>query len=438
MRLRGALVIVVVLGSAWQISAWGQSGEAPGSLVIPPGTPLPVKIAEHLPMKAGEAVRAQLLYPVYADDKMVLPAGTVVTGTVVALRADHTRRVHARLRGDFTPFHIPVVQFTSATLADGKSMALSTGTATDGAPVYRLVAPPQRKGGFMRQQFGMLKQAAKDRIAVVTGPNKGDRLLQLLYSQLPYHPERIAKDTAWTVETTSPVAMPEIAPPAAVARTAVAADSARPTWIVQAYLQDSMSSATSKPGQTIKAVVAEPILNPDGTVAVPQGSVLSGSVTQARPARSFARVGELRFSFRELTLPGAEPQAVQAQMTGADSSNDMAMNSEGEVKPKAQDKLLVPLILFSLAARPLDRDGGRHMLRKDASASNSVGVLGFILGTVAKRPNLAAGLGYYGAAISVYERWFHRGKEVAFAKDTRVVIQTTARRTQAIKPTAQP
>ena len=168
---------------------------------------------------------------------------------------------------------------------------------------------------------------------------------------------------------------------------------------------------------------------------------MTGSVTQARPARSFGRAGVLRFSFRELKLPGEDAMSVQAALTGADSATggEMAMNSEGEVTPKPQDKIIVPLLLIALAARPLDRDGGRdhHMLGKDAVASNALGMIGLIVGTAAQRPNLAAGIGYYGAAISIYERIFRTGKEVAFGRDTRVVIQTTARRSAAIKPAGQ-
>ncbi len=414
-------------------AVWAQEA-AP--VVIPSGTPFAVTIQKNAKMKKDEVVRGELVYAVYDHDRLVLPAKTVVTGSVVELTADHTRRVHARLRGDFTPFHVPVVRFSSVTMADGRTLPLVTGTATNGAPVYRLVAPPPRKGGFIAQQLGQVKDAAKDGIKVVTGPDKGDRLVQFLYSQLPYHPERIAKNTAWTVETAEPLALPVKAE--AVPQPGVVAPDASPkTWIVQAYLEDPMSSETSKAGETIRAVVAEPILNGDGSVAVPQGAVLTGAVTAAKPARSFGRVGELRFSFRELTLPGASPVAVQAQVTGADGAEDMAMNSEGEVKPKPKDKIAVPLILIGLAFRPLDRDNGRHMLRKDAAGSNAVGVIGFVVGTAAKQPNLAAGIGFYGAAISVYERWLRKGKPVAFTKDTRVVIQTTGRRSAAMKPTVQ-
>lgn len=405
---------------------WGQDA-AP--VVLPAGTPFAVSTAKNLGMKKGEPVTAELLYPVYDHDRLVLPAKAMVTGQVVDLTPDRTRRIHARLRGDFTPFHVPVVRFSSVTMADGTVVPLVTGTATHGAPVYRLVAPAPRKGGMVAQGVATVKQEVADRVKVITGPDKGDRLLQFVYSQLPYHPERIVKGTAWTVETSEDATMPVKASiPAAQA----VADARPRTFVVQAYLEEAISSETSKPGEAIRAVVAEPVLNEDGTVAVPQGAVLTGAVTAARPARSFGRVGELRFSFREMTLPGAAPVAVQAQVTGADGGQDMAMTAEGEVKPKPQDKLAVPLILIAAAFRPLDRDG-HHQLVKDGAASNSIGVLGFILGTAAQKPNLAAGLGFYGAGVSVYERYLRKGKAVAFQKDTRVVIQTTGRRSAAMK-----
>jgi hypothetical protein len=404
-------------------------------ITIPEGTPLPVKIGDRLPMKAGEPIRAELIYPVYVGETVVLPAHSVITGTVVSLRPDRTRRIHARLRADFTPFHVPVVRFDHIVLADGRSVALTTGTATDGAPIYRLVAPAPHKGGVIARGFSAIAQGVKDRVATITSPGLGDRVTQLLWSQLPYHPERIAKDTAWTVETGAPVELSSAAPPVAAPAPVAAAQPVPPrstepaaTWIVQAYLNDSISSASAKAGQTIHATVAQPIFNADGSVAVPVGSVMSGSISRA---------GTLRFSFRDLRLPGEEPVAVQAALTGADSATggNLEMTSEGEVKQKPQDKVIVPFILLALARGPL-RHHRHGEFGADAVASNSIGLIGFVVGTAAQQPFAAAGIGYYGAAISIYERFFRRGKEVAFARDTRVVIQTTARRSSAMKPAA--
>jgi hypothetical protein len=413
------------------------------SITIPNGTPLALRIERHMRMRIGEPIRAELIYPIYANNVLVLPPKTVVTGTVVGLHSDHARRVAARLRTDFTPFSIPVVSFTGIMLADGSVYSVATTSATDGAPIYRLVTPPPRKGGFIHQQWDNGIQVMRDRLSVVTAPDKGDRLIQLLYSQLPYHPQRIEKGTAWTVETSEPVSLPSqpviatVPEPLNKAKASpLAQDGASKSWIIQAYLKQHLSSATSQSGDEIEATVAEPVYNADQTIAVPQGSRIIGAVTQSKPARAFGRAGSLHFDFRELILPTGETQNVQSSLVAADSSagQKLALDSEGQAKPKPQDKLVVPFILLTLAARPLDYDHGENAFGKQAVASNSLGVLGFIVGTAARQRNIAAGIGYYGAALSIYERWIRRGSEITFAHDTRLVLQTTPRHTAVLRP----
>ena len=435
MTVRAALAISMLLSAGRALC------QSP-AIVLPSGTPLVASTPKTLSMRVGTPVDAQLLYPVYAGNTPVLAKDSHLLGSVIALEPDHDRRVQARLRGDFTPFRKPVVRFDHVVLPDGTKLPITTGAASDGAPVFRLVPPPPRKGGFFRQQFDVGVQMAKDRVAVVTGPDKRDRLVQLLYSQLPVHPQRIEKLTAWTVQTAGPVNM------AALPRTptsslvscstnAEPAPDAPHTWIVQAFLNEELNSENAKSGQAIHATVAEPICNADQTIAVPQGATLDGAVTQARAARSFGRAGVLRFDFNQITFPSGESQKVQASLTGIDAANgaSLAMDSEGKVKPKPQDKVLVPLILFALASRPLDRDGGDNQFGKSAVASNSLGLVGFIVGTTSRAPNFAAGLGYYGTAVAVYNRWIKRGAEISFARDTRIVVQTTARRTPQLTPT---
>jgi hypothetical protein len=406
------------------------------SATLPAGTPLPVQTSDHLPMRVGQPIRAELIYPVYADNQLVLPEKTILEGTVTALRPDHSHRVTSRLRGDFTPFTIPVVRFTGILLSNGTTLPITTATATDGAPIYRLVAPPPRKGGFVRKQFDNGVQILRDQLAFFTAPDKRDRFTQLLYTQLPYHPQRIQSGTSWTVETTTPLDVP----PQPALTPAPAAKPADPsTWMVNAYLAEKLSSITSKPGQAVHAIVAEPIYNADHTIAVPEGATLVGVVTQAKPSRRFGRAGVLHFDFRQLVLPSGKTQNVQTALTSADSSagQNLAMDSEGQVKPKPQDKVLVPLLLIALAASPLHQDhddGDLGLFRKNAGASNSIGVVGFIVGTATGSANVAAGFGAYGAALSLYNRWIKRGNEVTFAKDTRIVVQTTARRSQVLKP----
>ncbi|HEY6414189.1 MAG TPA: TrbI/VirB10 family protein [Edaphobacter sp.] len=412
---------------------------------LPSGIPLSVMIEKHLPMRAGQPIRAQLIYPVYVDDTLVLPEKTIVTGTITELRSNHSHRVNARLNGDFTPFHTPVVRFNQIILADGTSVPIVTDVAADGAPIIRLVAPPPHKGGFVHKEWDTGMHIVHDQIAVFTAPEKGDRLLQLFYHQLPYHPERIPDGTAWTVETSEPVTIPPHASstiadskPAPPADPPVTSDeSGRPTWIIQAYLHDTLTSATAKTGQPIEAIVTEPVYNPDHTIAVPEGAKILGAITQAKHARSFGRAGALGFDFKQIVLPDGHTQNVQAALTGADSASaaGLAMDSEGKVKPKPEDKVVVPLILAFLATRPLDEEHGEvsNMAGKDFVGSNGFGLVGNIIGLAGGSPHVAAGIGAYGTAVSLYRRLIARGHEVTFVRDTHIVLQTTPRNAAVLK-----
>jgi hypothetical protein len=426
------------------------------TLTLPIGTPLPVQIENHLPMRVGHPVRAQLIYPVYADNTLVLPAKTIVNGTVVELRSDHPRRIHAALGGDFTPFRKPVVRFTSFVLADGTTIPFTSGDATDGAPIFRAVAPPPAKGGFLRRQFNGLLSVGRSDVAIFTGPEKGDRFVQFIYSQIPYHPQRIEKGTAWTIENSQSVEIPaQPAPPAPV----VAAERKRHfweepappadpekidtgSWMVQAYLDDPLSSETSKEGQPIKATVAQPVWNPDHSIAIPQGSTLIGSVTRAKPSRKFGRTGVLTFNFRQLQVPHEETRTVETRLTGADSARDIALDSEGQAKSKPQDKISLPIILALMASRPLDQDahngiaGGSSLGKNAVGGAAGLGLIGTVIGLSGGSPNLAAAIGYYGAARAFFYRWIAHGQKIDFTKNTRIVVETTPRKSPALKPDA--
>src|SRR6202020_2952364 len=178
------------------------------SVQIPSATPLSVELLQHVPMKSGEPLEGRLLYPVYVENRIAVPAGTVLRGSVIQLNSDRSRRIRSRLRGDFTPFHIPVVRFDQLVLPDGTLQSLVSENARDGAPLLRLSPPPgKKKGSFISRQLDQEKQALKSDAAAITAPGRGDRFVQFLYTQLPYHPERIDSGTSWTVNLSQPLAI---------------------------------------------------------------------------------------------------------------------------------------------------------------------------------------------------------------------------------------
>lgn len=407
------------------------------SIQIAVSTPLSIQLLHHVAKKTGEALEGRLLYPVYVENRIALPAGTILRGSVVQLDSDHGRRIHARLRGDFTPFHTCVVQFNQVVLPDGTLQPIESDRATDGVAVLHLSPPPdQKKRSFLGDQVAQAKQELKETAALFTAPGQGDRLVQFIYTQLPYHPQRIDAGTTWTVELTRPLDLiVSDHPPTGSNGPAVAAkqkpDAAAGSagqdkgWQLHAYLLRTISSAQAKPGDTFQASVADPVFNSDHALVVPQGSLMIGEITRAKAARSFGRQGKLRFRFRELRLPGGFTQPVEGTLAGIDSSKkeNLKIDSEGGVQQKqSQNRVIVPIVLNFLAGRAFDTDENQVLNR--TVASNGFGIMGRLAGILANSRNVAAGIGFYAAALSVYDLWLAHGHDVAFVKNTRIEITT--------------
>lgn len=413
------------------------AAKAEAEPVLAKGTSMQVEITRHYPVKIGESIEGRLMHPLYADGKLVVPQNTPLEGRVTAIKADKKARWHARLQGDFTPFHKVQVQFERLMLPSG-AVDIETTPADDGAPVLRLTAPGvSPKRSFVSRRWAEAKANMHDRIAYFTAPGKGDRALQLLYHQLPYHPERIAANTAWSFELKAPLQLPEeTASEPAVPPTTPPGGKAE-IWSVNATLTHNLTSANAKPGDPVEALVVEPVYDRDKQLVVPQGSKLVGKVSLSKPARSFGRNGKLRFTFQQVQFPQGYQREVQGQLAGADTekTQNLSLDAEGTVSPRNQSSAIAPLLLTMLAGRALDQDG--NITAQTGVASNGFGLVGRIVGIAASDRNFAAGLGFYAAGLSVYDNFLHSGRDVVFARDTRIEIETTPLRAPILKPEGQ-
>jgi hypothetical protein len=418
------------------------------TIEIPSGIPLAVELLRHSPMRAGEPLEGRLLYPVFIENRIAIPAGSILQGRVIRLNPDRSRRIQSLLRGDFTPFYTPVVQFDHVVIEDGIPQAIVCDSAKDGMLILRLSPPPgQKKGSFLGRQWREAKRKAIETTALFTAPGRGDRLVQFVYGQLPYHPQRIETGTTWTVELAQPLrlqlgddpSMGWVDPPLTGTKHPVTGQppdfskrppNQAPEWQLRAYLQRTISSAKDKPGDVFEAYVAEPVFNSDHALVVPEGSLLVGEITQAKPARSFGRQGKLRFHFKELRFPTGFSQPVEGSLAGADSNKaaNLQIDPEGGIEPHALNRVVAPLILTLLAGRAFD--SGQNRTLNHAVSSNGFGIVGRVIGMAASSRNVAAGIGFYGVALSVYDLWLARGHNVVFAKETRIEITTTPRGSQ--------
>jgi hypothetical protein len=420
--------------------------EAPTSEVAPQatipvldaGTTLQVQLPRSAPMKAGTLLQANLLYPVFLDGKIILPKGTQVRGEVAALVPDHSVRLHARLHGDFTPFHQPQVRFDQVTLPTGLSLPFDAPVVSNGAPVIELSsAGVQPHRSIFAKGWNEAKSRTLQQVAFFTEPGFGDRALQLLYHQLPYHPERIVAHTAWTFELAQPLTLPDTSKGPLEAQSSQNPAPNSPTgpevWSVNALLKNPVSSATSSVGEPVTALVVEPVYDRQHELVVPQGSLLIGRVSIAKPAQSLGRNGKLRFSFQQIQFPQGAGKSVDSSLAGAttDKRQDLLIDAEGTVSPKNKSSVIVPLALTLLAGRALDTDGNQTL--QAGVASNGFGLVGRIIGTAAGSRELAAGIGYYAAALSIYENWLAPGRDVVFPLDTRIEIETSPLRAPVLK-----
>jgi hypothetical protein len=408
---------------------------APAHLVLPRGTSLQVEVPRQYPMKDGELLKGELLYPLYASGRLAIAKNTIVYGKVVALKPDRKTRRRARLRGDFTPFRTATVQFNKIAMPGGE-LPISAAAATDGAPVLQLsAAGAAGKHAFIRRQFAQARQQMHDRIQWFIAPGLGGRALQMLYQQLPYHPEEIAAHTTWTFELTAPLTLPASSAPVADPTTASHTPGKPEIWTVNALLTRELTSARAHPGDPVEALVVQPVYDRDKQLVVPQGSTLVGRVTAAKAARSFGRNGKLRFTFQQVRFPHGFGTAVEGSLAGAtaEKTQDLQMDAEGTVTPRKKSSAVAPMLLTLLAGRALDQDGG-GMVVKQGVASNGFGLAGRIVGLAAGTPNLAAGIGFYAAGLSFYDNFLTRGRDVVFPRDTRIEIETTPLHAPVLKP----
>src|SRR3984893_362513 len=192
------------------------------SLSVPSGAPLRLYLTKRLSKRTGAPVEAKLLEPVFAFDREVIPAGTVAQGQVSRVQpVGKWQRVRAIVSGDFTPLRSAEVEFTTLILPDGNTVSTHTVVSVGLNSIYidllkkkkQKAQPPNQNGGIL----GTAKQTAKDRINgainarsrgiadIVRGPNKKEKLIDLMWSKLPYHPQYVRRGTRFDAPLRDPL-----------------------------------------------------------------------------------------------------------------------------------------------------------------------------------------------------------------------------------------
>src|SRR5215471_11048604 len=192
-------------------------GDASIPLVVPSGRALRVMLTDNTTVhRVGQTVTAQLVEPVYAYDRIVLPIGTLVRGRIAKLtEPPKLTRAQTMGAGDFSPHRTVELHFESI-VRDGASTPVDTIARNETPRVSHAVAhsadsgPDKDAGTVARAKAEVkdqasatvagLKQKATETISAVKDPGRLDRLKQYAIDRLPYRPQVLRKGTVYDAE----------------------------------------------------------------------------------------------------------------------------------------------------------------------------------------------------------------------------------------------
>jgi hypothetical protein len=404
------------------------------ALVVPEGTPMQVALEQEVRVRSvGQSVRARVVEPLYAFDKLVVPVGTEVLGHVTSIEhLSKVKRTEAVLNADFTPGRKVEVEFSELVLQDGKHIAVRTTVTPGSGQVLRFSSTAEKKKGIKdvaATKTSEAKQQAKQEwdnaMKQLKTPGRMRRLERYVQSQLPIHPQYIPAGTVYFAELNDPLDFGSevLTPEQALS----IGGPVPPGSVVHARLITALTSATTQKGDEVEAVLSRPLFDGDHLI-LPQGSRLRGSVLQVRPARRLKKNGQLRMTFHELTPPDGVAEKVQAalQAVEAAKNDNVKLDSEGGAEattPKTRYlSTAVSLLLARASGGDHDRGnvGGNPAGDSGGRAAGGAGgfkLIGIALGLAVRSQALGRAMGVYGAGMSVYSNFLVRGREVVFPKN---------------------
>jgi hypothetical protein len=370
------------------------------------------------------------------------------------------KRAYDGLNSDFSPERDVQISFTRLHLKDGREIPLRTRVSLTPRGVLEFATAMESQNKTKGNKQSAAAKLASEKISEkkrevnrewdlakeqIAAPGKMHRLKRVLISELPVHPQYIEAGTRFNAELLDPVLFGTENKSAEELRMVGTAPA--PGSVVHARLGTPLSSATVKKGEPIEAVMTAPLLT-DNQLILPEGTLLKGSVLQARPARSLHRNGQLRIIFREIVPPNTDAQKIEGSLEGveANAETNLKVDSEGGAQattPKTRYLTTGLTLVLAAASLSPDRDAGSSGLsvlevgRQGATGASGFRVVGFSIGLLVRSRPLASAFGAYGAARSIYSNFLSRGHEVVFAKDSAMSIGFGSRASAAQKVATQ-
>lgn len=409
------------------------------ALTVPKGDPLEIGLDGNIRVKkTGQEIHGRILQPVYAFDRLVVPAGTDVSGHIAKIESlSQKKRIFGILNGDLTPTRNVEVEFTELKLADGKSIPFQALiTPGSGRPIQLVSAKDDGKKKGVQdaatKKIDEAKQQARETwnqgMKEIKAPGKMGRLEQYAAAQLPARRQYLRAGTVYFAELQQPL---DFGSEELTANRISSLGTPPPSGsLVHALLVTPLSSATTQKGAEVEAVLAQPLFDGDRLILC-EGSRLKGNVVQAKPAHRWHHNGQLRIVFRELVPPDGIEQKIVAGLESVQAGRDehVKLDAEGgaEATTSKTRYLSTGLTLALTTAAFRQHTDADDAANGDANNSVAGGTAGFklvgmALGLVIKSQPVGMAMGAYGSARSVYSHFIAKGRDVVFAKNTPMEI----------------
>ena len=424
-------------------------------LTVPVGTPIKVVLSQDVRIqKEGQPIHGKTAEPIYAFDKLLVPAGSAVTGKVAAIDpVSKKARTLAALNADFSPNRGLHIEMDEVTLADGRELPIHVLVSPGSSAILRFVPASTKPQGKVAEcetaakgKIAQVREQIHQQIASVEeqlhAPDKMHRLKRLALAQSPYRPQYLDQGTTFIADVQEPLSFGS-EPLNAEELTNIGTQPPSGS-LVHAWLTTPLNSATSKKGDPVEAVINQPLMVSD-QLFLPEGSRLKGAVLEVRPARRLGRNGQLRITFHQVVPPSGVEEAVEGTLEGVDAAKgqNLKLDSEGGAQvttPKTRYLTtgIAVMLAASSASPDEDRDGHGSMGGGAANGASGFKLVGTLAGALAHSRVVSSGFGFYGAGMSFYFHFLARGRDVVYPKDMSMVIDLGTREKKATAETTAP
>ena len=374
-------------------------GESP-VVTVQPGKILCIRMESRAKMHIGAGVSGILAETVYVRDQIAIATGTKFVGHVVDLAdGPAATRVKAMMDGDFTPPHEAVVQFDYVVASDGRWLPIHTR--------FAFCIPGEKDVSSAGSEKESILEPFRE-------PDKLQRIGDAMLAKLPYHPQHISRGDVFHAELDTPLDV-----------ISQGAAKPEPDALLAVQLLTPLDTKTTEIDEPIDAVVSAPYFTPDGQLLLPEGTKLTGRVTEVRSAGMLIHAGKLRFHVNAAHLPDGTSMALNAEVSGIESSrgDHMKVDPEGQMSTSSSKLGMAGAGLKVISPA---RSAADPTVEKTVFARASAGMSGFgALGSVAAQvsPATATGFGAYGAAKAIYWNFIGPGKNVVLPVGTRVLMR---------------